>query len=116
MVLADAETVAAVSAVFHTSPNYQKFYDIHGQSFEGFPDIYHLCAKMGMAFAAAECIVLPKWDGQWIDAIDEFVRAIYERAFNTSLSPSHVSIQQNRLYITDAELLQIAIDAINKFM
>jgi len=103
--LADAETIAAVSATFHTAPDYEKFYEKHGETLSGFPGIWGLCAKMGIAFAEAERAIMPEWDGQWIDAIDDYVAAIFEKAST-----------MEDVYFTDAELLQIAKDYINKVM
>lgn len=101
--LADAETIVAVSATFHTAPDYEEFYKKHGDTLSGFPGIWGLCAKMGIALAEAERSIMPDWDGQWIDAIDGFVAAVYAKSSN-----------MEEVSFSDAELLQMAKDSINQ--
>jgi len=105
MGIADAETIAAISAVFHTSKEYETFYKKFGPELSGFSGIWNLCAKMGMAFVEVEHELLPDWDGQWIDALDDFVNSIYTKAFT----------MKDVTFINE-ELIQIAKNSINKVM
>jgi hypothetical protein len=93
----EAETLAAISAVFHSSQSYQRFYDLYGEALNGFPGIWNLCARMGMAFIRAEEEIKPDWDGQWIEAVDTFVASIY-----------------NDISLTDEELYMLAKQSIRE--
>lgn len=73
------ENIAAISAQMHADPKLmQKFYNKHGEELEGFVGIWYLAIDAAKAFGKAEREL--KWksgeDYNWIDATDNFARAI----------------------------------------
>jgi hypothetical protein len=97
------ETIVAISALFHGAKEYKAFYAKHGESLNGFPGIWGFVALLSRAFVEAEEELRPNWDGEWIDAMDNFISTIYIKAMKV-----------DQIKMSDETLKNYAIKAIKK--
>jgi hypothetical protein len=77
------ENIAAVSGEVHSDEKqYSDFYYLYSLQLSGFPGIWHFCAVAGLAFTQVEIEQKREWDGEWIDAITNYVSAILTQAID----------------------------------
>lgn len=87
--VAQGENLVAISAEFHRHADYRAFYDLYGSLLGGFPGIWTFCLYAATAFNRVEDEVRRSmkldeaadvFDGEWIDAIENFVILLYENS------------------------------------
>lgn len=99
------ENISAISASFHSDRRYEEFYSRFGERLDGFPGIWNYCVRLAEAFGRAEQALHIDWDGEWIQAIDDYVDGVYRVAFEQDLILSHSSLEQ---FATDSVLRSFA--------
>lgn len=69
------ENVAAISGEFHRDPRYGAFYEQWCDSLSGFPGIWSLMVRVGLAFTKAEAVIP---EDEWIEVVDKVADYMYE--------------------------------------
>ena len=100
------QNIAAISAEFHTRPEYWEFYERFGKHIDGFIGQYALCIDMAKALTdweshngranAYENTGMP-----WIEIVEAFVREVMSMALETGEIPNVRQVLR-RLHVESA--------------
>lgn len=88
-----AENAAALSAVFHQHPRFQKAYDAIKDEVAGFPGLWTALGEIAQRVTAAEeCSHLDFSNASWIEFTDNLVNLLIEDCISTEQVPGPSSV------------------------